>query len=632
MDARNSMVIAEKDLRDHLSDAQSYLESARQQVALGGGRSIGTSLPGQKTNDSVSVLDLVTQIDTDDSLFSETQLHVLQAIRIGAQIGFCIAELYRQRSGASSFDSAHGLTDSQKAEMNEKMQTAAAITLFVAARYMIWSLFRIKEGNTFVGNIPAEFDHIDISTPRSAVMCMMYYLGKHIEKETNNSDDRLVATVLGFAEVVEEAILNRQSGLKHTEPFTEVTYTLEDSDFSVSGFELVDFAGSVSVEFNRVEMSDIVGNADAKHFARRLVQRMVCYNPTVQMNVFTKLGGLAPVWMGYGKPGTGKSMLIAAIATMLDDYCRALGLPFLFHPLPDNLIDSFQGNSAKNMVSWMKAAHDTKRVVFMPVDDAENVLEERTRQGVSEGVRAVIGVFLRYTEGAYAVHRGNASIGVFTNLPEQIDAAVRSRIQGRMLINGADTPEDFWDQDYLWFRRFSEQEGFVNLSAPEYKYLSAQKQLASLGEAEQTSSTPQHTTVREVFDSVLGQSDPAHHTFFGQFYDAFMKRFSAFSSRDVRNIQSAVDQRIMDFDLPEEWFENPEVFHGVPFEQQEQMVLELRNANMKGLMFSEIYLQEVIRYCDNYATIADAEFDRAVVARLKEVRIRGEVERRLKAS
>ena len=138
--------------------------------------------------------------------------------------------------------------------------------------------------------------------------------------------------------------------------------------------------------------------------------------------------------------------------------------------------------------------------------------------------------------------------------------------------------------------------------------------------------------MREVFDSVLGQSDPAHHTFFGQFYDAFMKRFSAFSSRDVRNIQSAVDQRIMDFDLPEEWFENPEVFHGVPFEQQEQMVLELRNANMKGLMFSEIYLQEVIRYCDNYATIADAEFDRAVVARLKEVRIRGEVERRLKAS
>ena len=32
-------------------------------------------------------------------------------------------------------------------------------------------------------------------------------------------------------------------------------------------------------------------------------------------------------------------------------------------------------------------------------------------QGVSAGVKEVIGVFLRYTEGAYAVNYGNSSIG-----------------------------------------------------------------------------------------------------------------------------------------------------------------------------------------------------------------------------
>ena len=47
----------------------------------------------------------------------------------------------------------------------------------------------------------------------------------------------VVAAVFGFAQAAQEAILNRVSGFKHTEPFTGVAYTLEDTDFSVSGFE-----------------------------------------------------------------------------------------------------------------------------------------------------------------------------------------------------------------------------------------------------------------------------------------------------------------------------------------------------------------------------------------------------------
>ncbi|WP_345189914.1 hypothetical protein [Algibacter agarivorans] len=38
------------------------------------------------------------------------------------------------------------------------------------------------------------------------------------------------------------------------------------------------------------------------------------------------------------------------------------------------------------------------------------------------------------------------------------------------------------------------------------------------------------------------------------------KAFPFFSSRDVRNIQSAVSLRFTDFDLEEDWFKNPEVY------------------------------------------------------------------------
>ena len=41
-----------------------------------------------------------------------------------------------------------------------------------------------------------------------------------------------------------------------------------------------------------------------------------------------------------------------------------------------------------------KITNYKNKIIFAPVDDAENNLEERTRKGVSAGVRELIGVFL----------------------------------------------------------------------------------------------------------------------------------------------------------------------------------------------------------------------------------------------
>ena len=85
---------------------------------------------------------------------------------------------------------------------------------------------------------------------------------------------------------------------------------------------------------------------------------MLSYDFTAKKNPFQELGGFMPVFMGYGIPGTGKSMLIAAIATRLKEHCDNLDIPFLFHPMPDTLISTFQGGSAEKMVEWMKPLQD----------------------------------------------------------------------------------------------------------------------------------------------------------------------------------------------------------------------------------------------------------------------------------
>ena len=54
------------------------------------------------------------------------------------------------------------------------------------------------------------------------------------------------------------------------------------------------------------------------------------------------------------------------------------------------------------------------------------------------------------------------------------------------------------------------------------------------------------------------------------------------------------------------------------------MLQELMKGNMKGLNFSDIRRQEVIRYLDNVATIADTDFKRKVDARVNQLNIETE--------
>ncbi|HAT70744.1 MAG TPA: hypothetical protein DCS22_09570, partial [Flavobacteriaceae bacterium] len=111
------------------------------------------------------------------------------------------------------------------------------------------------------------------------------------------------------------------------------------------------------------------------------------------------------------------------------------------------------------------------------------------------------------------------------------------------------------------------------------------------------------------------------HQFYAALYKQVQDIFPFFSSRDVRNIQSAISLRLTDFDLPEDWYENPEIYFKKTYNTKLDMLRELMKANMKGLNFSDIRKQEVIRYLDNMAIIADTDFKRKVDSRIKQMNV-----------
>ncbi|MEL0643076.1 AAA family ATPase [Olleya sp. Ti.3.14] len=578
------------------------------------------------TSVSKTILALKKRLLPDSVAIPIRLNQTLYAVQEGLTLGIWIKDSYYDASGLSSLNERKSALDNDgRREYESKMQTASAFMLFATA-YKILHLLKphASDDLSVMKQKFAGIPEVSLLSPLKSVSCTLFYYDKYLAHPDIVKSDKDVAdfTVVYFEALLAEISL-RRSSLEYTETIVDRTYKLENSDFAISGWENTFQGTAKSVEFNKIQFEQIVGNRDAKHFARRLTERMLSYDFEAKKNPFQELGGFMPVFMGYGIPGTGKSMLIAAIATRLKEHCDNLDIPFLFHPMPDTLISTFQGGSAEKMVDWMKPMQDPSKLIFAPIDDAENNLQERTAQGVSAGVKEVIGVFLRYTEGAYAVNYGNSSIGLFTNLPEMLDKAVISRVQGRFKIDGARSEHDFLDQDHLWWSKLDKtMPEFVNMQGPaDYKYLQDQGLATNMGEILNVSDKPTELRVLEAYDKAETQHKTNSHQFYATLYKEIQKIFPFFSSRDVRNIQSAVSLRLTDFDLEQSWFDNPETYFKKDYDTKFNMLQELMKSNMKGLNFSEIRRQEVVRYLDNVATIADTDFKRKVDARINQLNI-----------
>ncbi|PIB32042.1 hypothetical protein BFP78_09270 [Gaetbulibacter sp. 5U11] len=578
------------------------------------------------TSVSKTILALKKRLLPDSVAIPILLNQTLYAVQEGLTLGIWIKDSYYDASGLSGLNERKSALDNDgRREYESKMQTASAFMLFATA-YKILHLLKphASDDLSVMKQKFAGIPEVSLLSPLKSVSCVLFYYDKYLAHPDIVKSDKDVAdfTVVYFEALLAEISL-RRSSLEYTETIVDRTYKLENSDFAISGWENTFQGTAKSVEFNKIQFEQIVGNRDAKHFARRLTERMLSYDFEAKKNPFQELGGFMPVFMGYGIPGTGKSMLIAAIATRLKEHCDNLDIPFLFHPMPDTLISTFQGGSAEKMVDWMKPMQDPSKLIFAPIDDAENNLQERTAQGVSAGVKEVIGVFLRYTEGAYAVNYGNSSIGLFTNLPEMLDKAVISRVQGRFKIDGARSEHDFLDQDHLWWSKLDKtMPDFVNMQGPaDYKYLQDQGLATNMGEILNVSDKPTELRVLEAYDKAESQHKTNSHQFYATLYKEIQKIFPFFSSRDVRNIQSAVSLRLTDFDLEQSWFENPETYFKKDYTTKFNMLQELMKSNMKGLNFSEIRRQEVVRYLDNVATIADTDFKRKVDARINQLNI-----------
>lgn len=589
-----------------------------------------------KQEDEASVLKAAIKISNDRVILSSSSSQILNAVRTGFCIGKYVASQYSEACGLGLLQQKNqngSLHQSELPEFHDKSQTQSAVLLFSAASYIQYALqdYLADEVSSIqidFGGIP----EVSLTRPSKAIQCSMYYYAAYLERSGIVTSDLhfVKLTLLYFERLMEEIVL-RKNALKYGEAFDQNHYKLENSEFVLQGFETQSSVRVKGMQFNPTRMEAIVANKQAKHLFKRYAERLLCYDFDAKKNPINELGGLPSITMADGKPGTGKSMLIAATATLIQERCDQLGYPFLFWPLPETIVSTFQGGTAERAMEWFKPMQDPNKIVFAPIDDAENNLEERTRQGVSAGVREFIGVFLRNTEGAYAVNLGNRLISLFTNIPDQIDKAVLSRIQMRISMEGASSKFDFMDQDYLWWKKYVElDKKFVDNDDPKnYKYMEAQQAAASINELVSSKYSFQLPEVEELFHNTKKTIDTDAHEFFGLFYNQVLEKYPFFSSRDLRNIQKAVDARLIDFDLPEVWWDNTDDFFTQAYDKKIVILKDLMKQNMKGVSFGDVRLYEALNYIENSIRINQTGVNREIKEHAKRLYIQQQANKSL---
>jgi len=399
-----------------------------------------------------------------------------------------------------------------------------------------------------------------------------------LDKDLNlhaSSDAKMVATVLAYAEALMAKVAARAGGVAQLEPFNNATWRVESDQFVVDGFSPAAKTKSSKLTMTFKKPNEVVGNHIAKYQAMKLAKMVMAYDFDRKMNPFADLGGFIFTFMGDGKPGTGKTTLIQMMAGLINDYCKVAGYPFVYQNLSTENIDSYQGKSGQNAKAFIDNILDPNAIGFGTIDDIDQLAGKRGDRQSSAGQLEITAVLMESFAGANTVVRGNCTFGMFSNYPENVDDALRQRAGARFLVDGPQTE-------------------------------------------------PHEDGLKKVFERVhadIGDLDTIAKM--GTYLKGIQEADDRFTGRAIKNITDAVKVRAMDFELPDEWMEQPDLFLNKDYDTKKSMISDLRQP-----ITTEMVLQEINRYADSEFRYADKSDEVAIENLVRDFARQEEAKRR----
>ena len=633
----DQMELREEDIRKHYPAATALLEGFDHTPRIGKGKEpaqsersagIGTrrrfrsTTPGLVTRstarpEGVHLLDRIEASDEGDALTSPAQAVAMNALRRALAISLAVTEIYGEQTALAGLkrDNLQGsLAANRKGEFAALLTAEALIGLHVFANAIAYLLAsQATETAVEVG----EVEEVLTDNGQLALHGALWELDQDIAAFAGD-DARLVATISAYAEQLMEKVALRAQTAAHLAPFQSASWRVEADDLTINGFTPASKAKSTKLTMTFKKPHEVVGNHIAKYQALKLSKMLMAYDFDRRLNPFAELGGFIFTFMGDGKPGTGKTTLIQMMAGLINEYCPNAGYPFRYQNLSTESIDSYQGKSAQNAKAFINNVIDPGVIGFGTIDDIDQLAGKRGDRQSSAGQLEITAVLMESFAGANTVVRGNCTFGMFSNYPENVDDALRQRAGARFLVDGPQTREDYIDILNLLMGKNHD------IPLGEHEVYAAQEIKKAVAASFESHNRPHEDGLTRVFDQVsdrIGELDTIAKM--GTYLKGIQEADDRFTGRAIKNITDAVKVRAMDFELPDEWMEQPELFLFKSYDEKKAMIEELRVP-----ITTEMVLQEINRYADSEFRYADKSDEVAIEAMVRDFGRSEEAKRR----
>ncbi len=559
----------------------------------------------------------IAAITPNEGLLTPRQHGLLYGMRRAAAIGLAVAASYGVASGLEELTKQNARAALQNADADRlrAMNGAAAyVAGFAAAAFILATIDGDADPETNSDPQP-NFD-----TPYDGLKAFVGGLDRVIAGA--GDDAALMAKARGFAAQFIEALLARRARFAaQLGAFADAKLHVGRDAFTLEGFDAAPGRKAKPLVMAFKKPEEIIGNHLAKRQAMRLARMIVAYDFDRQLNPFVELGGFLFTFIGDGAPGTGKTILIQMTAGLIHEYCAVAGYPFHYENFGADQISSYQGKSGQNCKQFINSVMNPKVIGFGTIDDVDQVAAQRSDDRASSGQHEITAVLMESFAGASTVVRGNAAFGMFSNYPEKVDDALRQRAGARWQVDGPQTREDYIDILALLAGKNHE------IPVGSHQLYAGQNIGAAVSAAYAAHDKPQEAALLGVFKRHVSEhGEPKTLKDLGEYLYAIKEREPRFTGRAIKNITDAVKMRAMDFDMPDEWFETPDVFLRKDYDTKKAMISALRQP-----FTVEMLMQEINRYADSefrYSGVADSRAVGRLVhdAKLRERAI-SEVER-----
>ncbi len=567
--------------------------------------------------EGVQLIESIRAAVSDDPLVSPLQATLLHLLRRALAISLAVGETYANSTGLADLRRANlagSLPADRKTEFTELLAAEALAVTHVFANATAFLLGpHASETTVEVG----EVEEILTDNSQLALHGCLWELDQDIAVHAGD-DAQLVATVMAFAEQVMEKVALRAQNAGRLAPFTGASWRIEADKLTIRGFEPASNARSSTLTMTFKKPHEVVGNHIAKYQALKLSKMLMAYDFDRRLNPFAELGGFIFTFMGDGKPGTGKTTLIQMMAGLIHGYCETAGYPFRYQNLSTDNIDSYQGKSGQNAKAFINNIIDPSVIGFGTIDDIDQLAGKRGDRQSSAGQLEITAVLMESFAGANTVVRGNCTFGMFSNYPENVDDALRQRAGARFLVDGPITREDYIDILSLLMGKNHD------IPLGDHEVFAAQEIKRAVAASFESHSRPHEAGLMKVFDKVdqtVGRLDTIAKL--GTYLKAIQEADERFTGRAIKNITDAVKVRAMDFELPDEWMEEPDLFLFKDYDTKLGMIEELRQP-----ITVDMVIQEINRYADSEFRYADKSDEVAIADAVRDMQRMEEAKRR----